>query len=82
MHPTPAPIATDRIPGMAPTETDSNRELLEIVAEAVHQISHDLRALRLLAERHSGVLEGFQAGGLLGARAARKRAANGKVDAL
>lgn len=57
---------------MAADITDDKRETLELLAGAVHQISHDLHALRLLAERHSAVLEGYQRGGLLGARAARK----------
>jgi hypothetical protein len=60
---------------MPPEIDEPRRETFELLAEAVHQISHDLRALRLLAERHAGILDGYQRGGLLGMRAARKQAA-------
>ncbi len=70
---------------MAPGITDSNQEILTALAEAVHQISHDvhvmavdIRKLREAWDQHGAVVRGFQAGGLLGARAARK-AGNGAV---
>jgi hypothetical protein len=45
-----------------------------LMADAIHRMSHDLAAIRELLERHSRILEGYQTGGLLGARAARKAA--------
>ncbi len=65
--------------------TDSNQsgDDISLIAEAVHQISHDIHAmaadirkLREAWDAHGAVVRGYQAGGLLGARAARK-AGNG-----
>ena len=64
---------------MPPVITDSNQEILTAIAEAIHTMSHDvhamaadIRALRKAWDDHGAVVRGFQAGGLLGARAARK----------
>ncbi len=72
---------------MAPEITERNRETAEdisLIAQAVHQISHDIhamaadiRALRAAWDEHGAVVRGYQSGGLLGARAARKAASNG-----
>ena len=78
---------------MPPVITDSNQEILTAIAEAIHTVSHDMhelvriareeaadiRKLREAWDDHGAVVRGFQAGGLLGARAARKATGNGAV---
>ena len=56
-----------------PPKAAESGETLELIGQAVHQISHDLRALRLLFERHAPLLDAYQRGGLLAMRAARKQ---------
>jgi hypothetical protein len=65
---------------MAPATTDGNQELeksAELIAVALHQISHDLHMLTEIVVRHAPLLDAYQRGGLLAMRTAR-RAANGR----
>jgi hypothetical protein len=67
---------------MPPETTQGNRELresAELIAVALHQISHDLHRLTDIATQHAPLLDAYRSGGLLAMRAARK-AANGKRD--
>lgn len=52
-------------------------ETLEMIALAVHQISHDIHSLVEIVTKHAPVLDAYQRGGILAARTARK-AANGR----
>lgn len=60
---------------MAPETTDINQELIRYI----RRISDDLHRLAEIAERHAPLLDAYQRGGLLAARAYRK-AGNGKRD--
>ncbi len=58
-----------------PAVTDSYQEYLARIAAAAERMADDIRALREAWDTHAPVLRGYQTGGLLGARAARKAAA-------
>lgn len=46
----------------------------ELIAVALHQISHDLHKLTEIVVRHAPLLDAYRSGGLLAMRAARKAA--------
>lgn len=52
--------------------TDRNQETLDLIAEAVHRISHQVDEMHREWQRLRPMVEGWQRGGLLGMRAARR----------
>lgn len=63
----------------APEISPEILDILELISQAVHQISHDIHRAVDFLDRHGPVLDAYQRGGILAARTARRQA-NGKRD--